>query len=118
RCLGVDGSVVRIDPRIEVDLGLRDVKEAPRFAIGALARLRAREHVIGRRKDFSGTSRRGTQSTEGLNERQERPLYRDNGTPSLIGAGNEFNLGMPVHRYLLAFGRLDFVPDRGLAQLP
>jgi hypothetical protein len=53
-----------------------------------------------------------------LNERQERSLYRDNETLSLVGAGSGFNLGMPVHSNLVAFRRLDFVADRGLAQPP
>src|SRR5262249_13424159 len=112
------GWVGRIDRRLEVDLGLRDVKEAPRFALGALARFRAREHVIGRRKDFSGPSRTGAQRTERMNARRERAVDRDNETLSLVGAGSGFNLGMPVHSNLVAFRRLDFVADRGLAQPP
>ena len=69
--LGVDGAVIRVDRRIEVDLGLGDVQEAPRLALGALARLRAREHVIGRGQDFGGAAGRGTQRAKGLDERQE-----------------------------------------------
>ncbi len=68
--LGVDRLVVRIDRRVEVDLGLGDMQEAPRLALGALARLRARQHVVGRREDFGGAAGRRAQRTEGGNEGQ------------------------------------------------
>ena len=55
--LGVDRAVVGVGLGIEVDLGLGDMQEAPRLARGALARLRARKHVIGRRQDVGGRVR-------------------------------------------------------------
>src|SRR4029077_4619520 len=68
--LGVDGAIIRVDAGAEVDLGLGDMQEAPRLVLGALARLRAGEHVVGRRENLGGASRRGTQGTKGLNEGQ------------------------------------------------
>jgi hypothetical protein len=64
--LGIDRAIVGIGRRIEVDLRLGDVQKAPRLALGALARLRAREHVIGRGQNFGGTSRRRPQRAEGF----------------------------------------------------
>ncbi len=75
--LGIDRRIVRIDRGIEIDLGLRDMQEAPRLAFGAQARLRAREHVIGGRQDLGGAPGSGPQRTEGLNERQEASPQHD-----------------------------------------
>ena len=65
-CLGVDGAIVGINRRVEVDLGLRDVEEAPRLALGPLARLGARKHVVRGRQDFGCPSRRGRRARKGL----------------------------------------------------
>ncbi len=74
RGLGVDGTVVGVERRVEIDLGLRDVQEAPRLAFGALARLGARQHVVGRREDLGGAARRGTERAERLDQRQRTSL--------------------------------------------
>ena len=68
--LGVDGVVVGIDGRIEIDLGLRDVQKAPRLALGAIARLRARQHVVRRSENLRRASRRRPQSAKGLYQSQ------------------------------------------------
>ena len=83
RRLGVDGAVVRVGRRIEIDLGLRDVQEAPRFALGAFACLGAGQHVIGRRQDLAGPPRRRAEGTEGSNERQSPRLVALLGRPGL-----------------------------------
>ena len=67
---GIHGAVVRIDRLIEIDLRLGDVQEAPRLALGALARLGAREHVIGRRQHFGRASRRRPQCAKGFDQGQ------------------------------------------------
>ena len=69
--LGVDRAIVGVGRGVEVDLRLRDMQKAPRLARGARARLRAREHVIGRRQYLGGASGRGAQGAEGFNERQD-----------------------------------------------
>ena len=68
--LGVDGAVVRVDRRIEIDLGLGDVQKAPRLAFRAIARFRARKHVVRRRKNVRRASRRRPQRAKGLYQGQ------------------------------------------------
>ena len=75
--LGVDGAIIGVDGGIKVDLGLRNMQEAPRLVLRARARLRAREYVIGRRQDFAGASRCRTQRPEGFYERQAASPRRD-----------------------------------------
>ena len=75
RRLGVDRVAVGIGALGQVDLGLGDVQEAPRLAARALARLRAREHVIGRREHLPGPCRHGAQGPERLDERQSPLLF-------------------------------------------
>ena len=67
---GIYVRIVRIGTDRQIDLGLGDMEKTPRLAFGMLARLRAREHVVGRCEDFGGAARRGAQGAEGLNERQ------------------------------------------------
>ena len=64
--LGIDRGIVGVGRRIEIDLRLGDVQKTPRLALGALARLSAREHVIGRGQNFGGASRRRPQRAEGF----------------------------------------------------
>src|SRR5262249_31654777 len=73
--LGVDCVMIGIDRRIEIYLRLRNVEEAPGSALRAHARLRAGEHVIGRREDFGSEVRHGTQSAEGLDQAQHDLCY-------------------------------------------
>ena len=93
--LGVDRVVVRIDRRIEVDLRLGDVQETPRLALGALVRLGARQHVIGRRQNFGGAPWRRPQRAEGLYQAQvlsplrESQLYNIAGTKPLDGGRDQ-----------------------------
>ena len=70
RRLGVDRAVIGIGRRIEIDLRLGDVQKAPRLAGGALARLGAGEHVIGRRQNLGGASRRRPQRAKGFYQGQ------------------------------------------------
>src|SRR5262249_35025067 len=71
--LGVHRLVVGVDLRVEVDLGLGNVQEAVWLALGAFARLRAREHVIGRRQNLGGAVGLGAQRRKRLDERQRLP---------------------------------------------
>jgi hypothetical protein len=68
--LRVDRRRVRIDTRRQVDLGLRDVQEAPRAARRARARLVRGDHVVGRRDDVGGAAGRGAQGRKRTNEGQ------------------------------------------------
>ena len=64
--LGIDRRIVGIDRRRQVDLGLGDMQKAPGLAAGALARLGARQDVVGRGQNFGGASRRRPQCAKGL----------------------------------------------------
>ena len=68
--LVVDSAIVGVGRRIEINLGLGDMKKAPRLALGARACLSAGEHVIRRRQNFGSATRRGTECAEGLDEWQ------------------------------------------------
>ena len=68
--LGVDRAVMRIDRRIEIDLGLGDVQKAPRLALRAIARFRARKHVVGRRQNVRRAPRRRPQRAKGFDQGQ------------------------------------------------
>ena len=70
RRLGVDGVAVGIGALGQIDLGLGDVQEAPRLAPRPLARLRARQHVVGRCQHLACACRNGAQSPKRLDERQ------------------------------------------------
>ena len=74
RRLGIDRAGIGIGRGIEVDLGLGDVEKAPRLAGGALARLGAGQHVIGRRQNLGGASRRRPQRAKGLYQGQVESL--------------------------------------------
>ena len=58
--LGVDHAIVGVDCRRKIDLCLGNVQKAPRLALGALARFRAGENVVGRRENFGRAPRRRT----------------------------------------------------------
>ena len=66
---GVDRRRIGVGADGQIDLGLGDVQEAPGLALGALARLRAREHVVGRGDDLAGVGRHGAKRTERPDER-------------------------------------------------
>ena len=78
--LRVHCAVIGIDRGIEVDLGLGDMEKAPWPGLGAHARFRARQHVIGRRENFRGAAGRRPQRAEGLYQ-GHLDLLRSEGGP-------------------------------------
>ncbi len=83
---GVDGIGIGIGARRQVDLGLGDMQEAPRLAACPLARLRAGEHVIGRRDHLARTGRYRAQSPKGADKRHAL-LLSLLGSASFSGSG-------------------------------
>ena len=77
---------IGIDVGGEVDLGLRDVEEAPRLAGRADPRLGARQHVVGRREDLLRPAGRGAKGAERTNQAQGK-------SPGVSGAGRRFLVG-------------------------
>ena len=73
---GIDRGVIGIDRRGQVDLRFGDVQEAPRPAFDTLARLGAGQHIVGRRQNFAGASRRRPQRAKGLYQGQVGALFR------------------------------------------
>ena len=57
--LGINGLVVGIGGRIEIDFRLRDVQKAPRLTLGAFACFRARQHVVRWRQNLRRSPRSG-----------------------------------------------------------
>ncbi len=93
---GVDRGRIRVGARRQVDLGLGDVQEAPRLAPGPLARLRAREHVVGRRDDLARAGGHRAQGTEGTDERHAPLLLLLGSCPRLVAAGGRCNAPVAV----------------------
>src|SRR5262249_24554874 len=110
--LGVDRGRIGVDAGVEVDFRLRDVEEAPRLALGALARLGAREHVIGRRQDLGGAPGCRTQRTKRGNERQRASPWLVTGA-GLVGGAVWFNIDRVAGGAVA--GAVDFVRPCGLA---
>jgi hypothetical protein len=55
--LGIDGLVVGIGGRIEIDFRLRDVQKAPRLALGAFACFCAGQYVVWRCQNLGSAPR-------------------------------------------------------------
>ena len=68
--LGIDRVVMGIDRRVEVDLRLGDMQEAPGLGRSPRTRLLARQDVVGRGKNFRGARRRRAQRAKGLDQGQ------------------------------------------------
>src|SRR5439155_130928 len=76
---------------IEVDLGLGDVQEAPWLAMGALARFRAREHVVGWGDNLGRAALRGAKCAKRADQRQEKTPQGCRGL-GLVGGAGGFNI--------------------------
>ncbi|OPZ62392.1 MAG: hypothetical protein BWY86_00413 [Candidatus Aminicenantes bacterium ADurb.Bin508] len=66
--LGVDAVIVEVDTRVQVDLGLGDVKERDRVGFGHLPGLFGAENIVGRGREPNGDLLVGSESFEGFNE--------------------------------------------------